>query len=166
MGWSLGLSMVGMVMVAITAGLPFKGAVRTIAGAGAAVAPLGFALTGHTRTMVPAWAGMVADLAHLAAAAIWLGGLVALIGILRRRRAAGDVIGSGEAVAGFSGLAAVALVGVAMSGAAMATIVVGGSGSAHVDHLRPPAHGQGGVGGVGGRGRGLESPSAGSGVGP
>lgn len=128
MGWSLGLSMVGMVMVAITAGLPFKGAVRTIAGAGAAVAPLGFALTGHTRTMVPAWAGMVADLAHLAAAAIWLGGLVALIGILRRRRAAGDVIGSGEAVAGFSGLAAVALVGVAMSGAAMATIVVGGLG--------------------------------------
>ena len=125
-GWALGLSLLGLVLVGIAAGLPFRGAVRVIAGAGAALAPLGFALTGHTRTMAPRLVGMVADLAHLAAAAVWFGGLVALIGVLRRRRAADDVVGAGQAVAGFSSLAVVALLVVVVTGSTLGLIEVGG----------------------------------------
>lgn len=126
MGWALGLSILGLVLVGIAAELPFRGAVQVIACAGAVLAPLGFALTGHTRTMSPAPVALAADLAHLAAAAVWFGGLVALLGALRRRRAAGDVVGAGEAVAAFSALAGGALVLVALTGSALGAIEVGG----------------------------------------
>jgi copper transport protein len=125
-GWALGLTIVGLVLVGIAAELPFRGAVRLIALVGAGLAPLGFALTGHTRTMSPLVVALVADLAHLAAAAVWFGGLVALVGILRRRRAADDVEGAGEAVARFSGLAGLALLLVAMTGSTLGVIEVGG----------------------------------------
>jgi copper transport protein len=128
MGWALGVSIVGLVLVGIAAELPFRGPVRVIALVGAGLAPLGFALTGHTRTMSPAAVAVAADLAHLAAAGVWFGGLVALIGLVRRRRAGDDVVAAGEAVAGFSGLAGVALLLVALTGATLGVIEVGGPG--------------------------------------
>jgi len=129
MGWALAVSVLGLVMVGITAGLPFRGAVRTCALVGAGLAPVGFAFTGHTRTMSPAVVGLLADLAHLVAAAVWMGGLASLVGCLARRRAADDVVGAADAVARFSGLAGAALIGVVVTGGAMAAIEVGGIGA-------------------------------------
>ncbi|MGO1974109.1 MAG: CopD family protein, partial [Propionibacteriaceae bacterium] len=41
---------------------------------------------GHTQTMVPRWLGVLADLAHLAAASVWAGGLLGLAVLLRLSR--------------------------------------------------------------------------------
>ncbi|NLD77154.1 MAG: copper resistance protein CopC/CopD [Acidimicrobiales bacterium] len=126
LGWALGISVLGLVLIGITAGLPFKGPVPIIAIAGGVMAPVGFVLFGHTNTMSPALVAYVADLAHVWAAAVWFGGLVALLVILRRRRAEGEVVAAGSAVGSFSAIAGVALAVVAASGLAMGWIEVGG----------------------------------------
>ncbi len=54
MGWSALLTTLGVLAVIITSGLPWEGAARRGGLIGAALAPLGFVLTGHTRTMSPA----------------------------------------------------------------------------------------------------------------
>src|SRR5690606_15761832 len=116
----------GLVLIGITAGLPFRRPVPAIALAGALVAPVGFALAGHTRTMSPSLVAYVADTVHLLAAAVWFGGLVALLVVLGRRRADDDVLGAGAAVGAFSAMAGGALALVAVSGLTMSWIEVGG----------------------------------------
>ena len=59
-----------------------------VMGAAAVVALAGFVITGHTRTFGPWWPVVTSDLVHLAAAAIWLGGLIGLTVMLRHRLAA------------------------------------------------------------------------------
>lgn len=125
-GWALAVTIFALVAVLITTGLPFRGAVRTIAFTGAAIAPLGFAITGHSRTMSPAAVAYAADAAHLIAGAVWLGGLVALLSLLRFRRRRDDVVGAGDAVARFSGLAGATLAAVMVAGLALGWIEVGG----------------------------------------
>jgi copper transport protein len=125
-GWSLLVVALGLAAIILTAGLPYEGAVPALCRTGAIIVPLGFALTGHTRTMSPAAIGYLADAVHLSAAALWFGGLVALLVIVKRRRAAGDAAGAAEAVAGFSSLAAVVSLAVIATGLAMAWILVGG----------------------------------------
>lgn len=125
-GLSLGITALGLVAVIITSGLPFRGLVRVIALVGAAVAPLGFAITGHTRTMSPAAVAYAADAAHLFAGAVWLGGLVALLSLLRSRIRKDDVVGAADAVARFSGLAGITLAAVLVTGITLGWIEVGG----------------------------------------
>lgn len=125
-GWSTLLVAGGLVAIAITTGLPFQGIARVLATAGAAAIPLGFAVTGHTRTMSPAVVAYVADVAHVAAGACWLGGLVAVVGAVRRRRAADDATGAAAAVATFSGWAAVVVGAVVVAGTTLGWIEVGG----------------------------------------
>jgi copper transport protein len=125
-GWSLALTCVGLTAVALTAGLHATRAIRAVSVAGAALAPFGFVVTGHTRTMDPAWAGYAADAVHVAAGAVWFGGLGALWAVQRRRRAAGDVTGAATAVARFSGWAGASLLALVMAGTAMGVIEVGG----------------------------------------
>lgn len=125
LGWSVGISALGLVLIAITAGLPFRRPVTPIALAGSVLAPLGFVVFGHTRTMSSAVVAYLADAAHVLAAAVWFGGLVALLVVLRRRHSDDDVTGAGEAVGAFSALAGMALAGVAISGAAMGWMEVG-----------------------------------------
>lgn len=127
-GVALGLSAAGLLALLVTTGLPFRGPARTVALAGAALAPLGFAVTGHTRTMEPAAAAYLADVVHLAAGTVWFGGLGALAAVLRRRLARGDVDGAAEATARFSGWAAVPLAGVIVTGTTLGWINVGGLG--------------------------------------
>ena len=125
-GWAIGLTIVGLVAIGVTTSLPFRGVVRGVAVSGAVVAPLGFAITGHTRTMDPAWLAYLADLVHVAAAALWFGGLGALIALQRRRRKAGDVVGAADAVARFSGAAGGVIVALVLAGGALGLIEVGG----------------------------------------
>jgi copper transport protein len=120
------VALVALLAVLITAGLPFEGPVRAVALSGAVLAPVSFALTGHTRTMDPASVGYAAAIAHLLAGAVWFGGLGAAISIVRRRRADGDDLGAAEAIATFSGIAAVSVAVVALAGTALGWIEVGG----------------------------------------
>jgi copper transport protein len=122
------IALIGLLAVLITSGLPFEGAARAIALTGAVVAPLSFALTGHTRTMEPAAVGYSAALVHLLAATVWFGGLGAVASTVRRRRRSGDVLGAAEAVADFSAMAAVAAGAVVVAGTVLSWIEVGGLG--------------------------------------
>lgn len=125
-GWSLAITCIGLVAVALTAGLHATRAIRAVSLTGAAIAPFGFVVTGHTRTMDPAWAGYAADAAHVAAGAVWFGGLGALFATQRRRRATGDVSGAAAAVARFSAWAGVTLLVLVGAGAVLGLIEVGG----------------------------------------
>lgn len=128
-GWSVALTGAGLVAMLVTSGLPFRGAARILAVGGSILAPLGLVVTGHTRTMSPAAVGYLADAAHVLAGAVWFGGLVALVATVRRRRAAGDEPGAGEAVARFSGWAAVAAGAVVVAGTTLGWIEVGSLGA-------------------------------------
>jgi copper transport protein len=97
---------------------------RALDGLGAVagvVALAGFALEGHTRSQRPLALMVTLDVVHLAAGAIWLGGIAALV-VAFRARTAPDVLG--RVVVRFSGLAVVAVVAVVGAGIGMAVIVL------------------------------------------
>jgi copper transport protein len=121
-------ALISLLGVTITSGLPFEGAARRIALVGAATAPVSLVLYGHTRTMSPAWLGYGSDAIHLLAGTVWFGGLLATIAVVRRRRTHADLTGAAEAVATFSGVAALATALILASGLAMSWIEVGGIG--------------------------------------
>lgn len=125
-GWSILSVCLGLLAVALTTGLPFRAAVRVTATTGAALAPLGLVVSGHTRTMSPAPLGYVADLVHVFAGAVWFGGLLSLLAALRRRRRAADLPAAADAVGRFSGWAAVSAGLVIVSGSALTWIEVRG----------------------------------------
>lgn len=83
------------------------------------VALLSFLLDGHTRTVEPAWLMLVGDAAHLAAGAVWFGGVVLLGLAVRRRRLEDDPVGAATVVARFSWLATWAVGVVVVAGSAM-----------------------------------------------
>lgn len=78
--WTGWVSVDGLVALLVTLGLGLAVRVRDLVGAvGGAVLALGsLPLVGHTRSYGPTWLVVVADVAHVAAAAIWFGGLVGL----------------------------------------------------------------------------------------
>jgi copper transport protein len=89
--------------------------------AGIVVAEL---LTGHTRTSEPGWLVLGADAVHVAAAALWLGGLAALVLALRGSIAEGDPLGGARLVGRFSTLAVWSVVALAGAGLALAWVEV------------------------------------------
>jgi copper transport protein len=125
-GWAIGVTGCALVALLLATGLPFRGAARVLALGGAAIAPVGLVITGHTRTMSPAVVAYASDAAHVVAAGMWSGGLVALLVVVGRRRRNGDGAGAVEAVARFSGWAALALAAVAVTGTTLGWIEVGG----------------------------------------
>lgn len=88
-----------------------------------------YVLDGHQRTVDPSWVMASGDVVHLLAAATWFGGLVLLVGAMRRRRLDDDPVGAATLVARFSSLALMSVVVVAMSGVAMAIPLVGSLGA-------------------------------------
>ena len=125
-GWALAVTLIGLLAMLITVGLPFRGAVPVVAMGGAVLAPLGLVITGHTRTMSPAVVGYAADAAHVSAGAIWFGGLIALSALVYRRHRAGDLTGAARAVARFSGWAAISAGVIVVAGSVLGWIEVGG----------------------------------------
>jgi copper transport protein len=77
---------------------------RYVVAAGAALAVGSLAVVGHTRAYGPALLVVPADVAHAAAAAVWLGGLVGLAislpTLAKRERAAAETIGRFSVLAG------------------------------------------------------------------
>jgi copper transport protein len=102
-------------------GEPARG--RAVAAGGAALLAAGApALTGHTRAATPELLAIAADVVHLLAGSVWLGGLLALLLVLP------DLAGRGalgaEVVARFSAYAAGVLVALGVTGAFLAWRIV------------------------------------------
>lgn len=98
---------------------------RGWAGWGAAGVVVSGLVTGHTRTIEPAWLMMSADALHVTAAAAWVGGLVALVMVLRSASHPEDMEQGAAMVRRFSAMALWFVVALAVGGLAMASVTVG-----------------------------------------
>ncbi|MGB5953119.1 MAG: CopD family protein [Ornithinimicrobium sp.] len=111
--WVFGLQAVGALVVLLSSRAmlrkPWAVAVGLV-GLGS-----GHVLAGHSITAEPRWVVLAADIAHLLAAAVWVGGVVMLGVLLRHRRKHGRYLDAAALGARFSVIAAgsVAVVGVA-----------------------------------------------------
>ncbi len=105
----------------IVAVLVDRRAPRWIALVFALVALAGFSIEGHTRATERRWAMVASDVVHLAAAAIWLGGILALIVAFRTSADTGRLAAT---VRRFSDSALVAVGVVAATGVLMAWIIL------------------------------------------
>jgi copper transport protein len=112
-GLSSVLVLAGLLGLAVDAGAR---RVPTVLAAVAATVP--FALAGHTASADPRLLVTVAIAVHLVAAAVWFGGLVGLVAVLRARRG-DDAASAGPVVGRFSALAGLSLLGVAVGGSLM-----------------------------------------------
>ncbi|OFE14290.1 hypothetical protein BA895_11845 [Humibacillus sp. DSM 29435] len=121
--WALASS--GVVLMLLRTRLPAR--VGPVAGAVGAVAAVTSVLpVGHTRTFAPGWLVMGADLVHASTAAVWVGGLIALVLHLARARRGQDVPAGAAAVVGrFSTLAGGLVVLLGLTGTALGVVIVG-----------------------------------------
>lgn len=114
-GWAAAVTIAGLVVLAFAAGA----AAPVPLVAGAVLAVVGFALTGHTNTSDPRWLVTGADAVHLGAAAVWFGGIVLLVRSLLGRGRPADAVPAGRMVARFSSVAGVSIVVVGVAGVAL-----------------------------------------------
>ena len=90
--------LVGRRLVAVTDAAPATGERLVVAVAAVLAAAATFSASGHAGVDPPVVLGMAADLAHLAAMSVWIGGLVVLLAALHRTRATGGRRGGAPAV--------------------------------------------------------------------
>lgn len=109
------LRLAGLVALVVT--LPGRPR-RAAWGAGIALGSL--LLAGHSVTTGPRALVLASDAAHLAATALWFGGVVGLAAVMRRRRFGGDPVAAAQIVSRFSGIATAAVAVVVASGLAWA----------------------------------------------
>lgn len=119
---------VGVVVAVVRLGRGAGGRLGTVvtlaAGTLAVSAP---ALTGHTRAATPEALAVGADMLHLVAGSVWLGGLVALVLVLPDLAGRGAV--AAETLARFSAVAAGVLVVLVGTGALLAWRILGSWGA-------------------------------------
>ena len=78
LGVSTLVTVIGLVVLAVAVGFGGRWRPFWLVGAGL-VALVGFPIEGHTRTADPGWLMISFDLLHLAAGAIWVGGIAGLV---------------------------------------------------------------------------------------
>ncbi|MPY96098.1 MAG: hypothetical protein GEV08_24465, partial [Acidimicrobiia bacterium] len=126
--WAARLVLLALVLPLLAVGLAHCGRRLRTAGWRAAAVAAGVLLVasvtaaGHATTGPAVGLAVAADLVHVAAAGTWLGGLVLLVLALRRAAGAQVLV----VARGFSRLAAVAVVALAVSGSAQAWRQLGG----------------------------------------
>lgn len=96
---------------------------RQIVLAASAIAIAAPALTGHTRATSPELLAIAADVLHLVAGSIWLGGLVGLVLVLPGLASRGDA--AGEVLARFSTVAAGVLALLVVTGIVLTWRIIG-----------------------------------------
>jgi copper transport protein len=84
-----------------------------------------YLLDGHQRTVEPTWLVASGDAIHLLAGAVWLGGVVLLLGAVRGRAPDDDPLAGAELVRRFSAVALVSVVALTVGGLAMSSALVG-----------------------------------------
>ncbi|RPF21978.1 copper resistance CopC/CopD family protein [Myceligenerans xiligouense] len=105
------------------------GTYRSVAGswlaiAGTLLAGAGHVLDGHSITGAVPWLVVATDVAHLAAAAAWVGGMVMTGLVLRRRRREGRTLDAGLLGARFSVVAGVSVLVLGFAGVVLAVSVL------------------------------------------
>jgi copper transport protein len=117
-GLALVLCLVGLAVLAVAVRADRT---RWVAAAGAVLAAVSFAATGHDRAGDLVALTTLADAVHLLVVAVWAGGLTALLVAVRHRRAAAQPRGDTPVmVLRFSSLATVTVVGAGITGGFLA----------------------------------------------
>ncbi|HMJ77481.1 MAG TPA: copper resistance protein CopC, partial [Iamia sp.] len=111
-GIGMAVALLTLLFLAVDAGRD-----RLLAGGGVVALGVAFAIAGHTATTSPAVLAVGSDTVHVAAASVWLGGLVGCLVVVAARRRAGTT--SAAVVMRFSGVAGIALGAVAVAGSAL-----------------------------------------------
>ena len=120
LGVSTLVTVVGLVVLAVAAGFGGRWRPFWLVGAGL-VALVGFPIEGHTRTADPGWLMISFDVLHLAAGAIWVGGIAGLVLAFRRSP---DPARLARSVRRFSAAALGTVAVLAVAGTVMAVIVL------------------------------------------
>ena len=129
-GSSFGLASVVRVTAMVALALLWREGTKPAASAVAAMLAVGsFVLDGHQQSVEPTWLLIASDLVHVTAAAIWLGGLILLVGALRQRTQDDGPIEAAALVSRFSRLALWSVVAIAVGGLALAVPLVGSFGA-------------------------------------
>ena len=117
-GWVVAhiVRLIGVTLLVLSLQRPRRSSVRLLMGSGAVWTIGSFTLTGHTAGPLSSPLTLLADLVHVAVAAVWFGGVVGLFLLVRHRPA--SVSAAAGAVQRFSGLMSGALV--ALFGTAVA----------------------------------------------
>ena len=120
LGVSTLVTVIGLVVLAVAVGFGGRWRSFWLVGAGL-VALVGFPIEGHTRTADPGWLMISFDLLHLAAGAIWVGGIAGLVLAFRRTP---DPARLARSVRRFSAAALGTVAVLAVAGTVMAVIVL------------------------------------------
>ena len=87
LGWSLAMLMIGLAAVHLSTDITKGVLSQSLALYGGLVVTVSFAVWGHASELSPRAVSLVADAVHTTAAALWLGGLVGLLMVLKMRSA-------------------------------------------------------------------------------
>ena len=117
-------TLVRLVALIVLAVFVARGAPALPSGIAAAATLGSFLLDGHQRSVEPMWLLLGSDLVHLGAAAVWFGGLVLLVLLVRSRSLEDDAVGAARIVQRFSGVALVSFIAVSLAGTAMSWALV------------------------------------------
>jgi copper transport protein len=126
LGWSLGVLVMGLIAVHLSTDVRNPTISQALALYGGLATAGSFAIWGHSTELAPIWLSTVADIVHAAAAAVWFGGIIGLVVVLRRR---GDrpVASTAQVVGRFSTTAAISVGFLAAAGLALGWNATGGS---------------------------------------
>ena len=124
LGWSAAVLLVGLAATHLSTDTDRLVVTQILAFYGSLAVVGSFALWGHDTEAPYRWLSTSADVVHVGAAALWLGGLVGLVLVLRRR--APHPVASTAAIVGrFSLAAGVSVIALVVAGGAMAWIESG-----------------------------------------
>lgn len=129
LGWSLAVMFLGLAGVHLSTDTSRLVLARSLALYGGLAVTISFAVWGHASELSPTAVSLAADAVHATAAALWLGGLVGLAMILRRRSA--ESIDDTSGIIGrFSTMAMDSVIALVIAGLALSITGSGGSWSA------------------------------------
>jgi copper transport protein len=118
LGWSLVVLLLGLAAVHLSTDTDRILVVRALALYGGLAVTISFAVWGHASELSPRWVSLIADAVHATAAALWLGGLVGLAMVLRRRRA-GTIRSTATIIDRFSSMALITVIALTIAGLAL-----------------------------------------------
>lgn len=128
LGWASVLLLVGLAAVHLSTDVHRRVVIQTLSLYGGLGVTVSFALWGHATAFTPSWVLMFTDAVHATAAAVWFGGLVGLIVVLRRREP--TTVGSTAGIVGrFSAMALWSVLALVVAGVVLA--VAGSDASWH-----------------------------------
>ncbi len=121
LGWSLAVLMIGLAAVHLSTDITNRAVSNSFALYGGLAVTASFAVWGHARELTPRALALGADVVHVGAAALWLGGLVGLAMVLARRSA--DTVDATAGIIGrFSQMALWSVLALTVAGAALTVI--------------------------------------------